>query len=454
MSKSQNISVVWIAVLGSFAVYLLPLVLPHALVLWGAALFRELVSGGEGRDALWIAADVGLALIVQGITGLLLFWVFRRPAWHRLLVLVAAVPILFATIEWTYLVTLPSHFLIERDAAAEQGDWSVTCTVPQAHLVNVKSPVDGSLEQAAQAWVVFSEDLQLAVLRMPGCRLDKLNLRYSNANPRISFVIPGGGVLYNRRENQTPPRTRWYFSRPGFDSLELDEPLQHSKLDGWPILSTDGAWVAWVRRQDDGRTSAPSVHIRAVHSAEEMEIGLSGVTPGSFQLLALDMDSREVTLARNLREFIGVGLDGTVRWGPLKPEGVTPQYSTFRRLGRGWVAWDGYKEHDAYVVSWSLPHGTGIHRLPKGRSITSVALDPEGKLIAISVSGAYSIGSVPDAITVLRVADRREVFRRYLPKHTRSQVAFLSPHFFAYSTRGDVRVMQIPDSLYGSADHE
>lgn len=445
MRKSKNKSAWWIAVLGSFAVYLFPLVLPHALVPWGAALFREIVGRPEGRDPLWIAADVGLALMVQGAAGLLLYWFLYRPAWHRFLALLAAVPIFFATVQWAYLVIIPSHFLIQADTAPEQGDWSVACTVPQAHLASVKSPVDLSLEQAAQAWVVFSEDLQLAVLQMPGCRLDKIDLIYSNVNPRISFVVPGGGTLYHRHEPRTLPRSTWYFSRPGVEPIALEEPLHHSKFDGWPILSTDGEWVAWIQRRGDGHSSVPSVLIRAVRRLEEMELDLNGFAPGSFQLLALDMDVQEVTLARNLREFMGIGLDGKVRWGPVKPEGVTPQYSTFRRIGQGWVAWDGYKERDAYVVSWALSHGTGIHRIPKGRSINAVALDPEGKFIAVSVSGAYSVGNARDAVSVLRVADGSEVFRRYLPKHTRSQVAFLGPRSFAYSTRAEVRVMHIPD---------
>ncbi|MFQ5989901.1 MAG: hypothetical protein ACE5K9_08300 [Candidatus Methylomirabilales bacterium] len=445
MSNSKNRSAFWLALVASFSIYLLPLVLPHSTLPWGALLVMEIF--GEGRKAMWIAADLGFALALQCAAALLLYRFFRRPAWHRFLALVAAVPVLFATVQWTYLAIIPSHFLIEPDRRPELGQWAVACTIPQARLARLKSPVDLSLEHAAQAWVVHAEDLRLALLQMPGCRLDSMDLTYSNVSPRISFVVPGGGTLYNRREPQTPHRAAWYFSRPGVDPIHLQEPSHYSKLDGWPILSTDGRWIAWIQRHptNNGHTPAPTLLVQALRSAEEREIRLSRFSPGTFQLLALDMVSEEVTLARNLREFMGIGLDGRVRWGPVKPKDVTAQPSTFRRTGQAWVAWDGYKERDAYVISWSTPHGAGTYRVPKGRRITSVAVDPEGEFIAVSVSGAYSIGNAQDAVSVFRVPNGSEVFRRYLPKHTRSQVAFLGPDFFAYSTRGEVRVLHLPD---------
>jgi hypothetical protein len=50
-----------ISFIGSFGVYLAPLIGPHAIWLLGESLFHEL-SGRVHREAGWIAADVALAL--------------------------------------------------------------------------------------------------------------------------------------------------------------------------------------------------------------------------------------------------------------------------------------------------------------------------------------------------------------------------------------------------------
>src|SRR5206468_3128132 len=52
-------STVWFALLGPFSVYLLPIVLPHAVKPWGLALLGE-IRGSSNRNVLWIVADVGL----------------------------------------------------------------------------------------------------------------------------------------------------------------------------------------------------------------------------------------------------------------------------------------------------------------------------------------------------------------------------------------------------------
>jgi hypothetical protein len=112
------------------------------------------------------------------------------------------------------------------------------------------------------------------------------------------------------------------------------------------------------------------------------------------------------------------------------------------------VAWDGYREREAYHVAWSTSSGQGRHRIPRGRSPAAVAVDPEGRHVALSVSGSYSIGEVPDAVVVVRTTDGAEVFRRYLPRYARSTVAFLGTEFFAYTGveegRSRLRVLRVP----------
>ncbi len=53
------------ALLLSFLVYLLPLAGRHGVWFWGLALWGEFAEGYSKREALWLAADAGQAVILQ-----------------------------------------------------------------------------------------------------------------------------------------------------------------------------------------------------------------------------------------------------------------------------------------------------------------------------------------------------------------------------------------------------
>src|SRR5439155_705616 len=140
---------------------------------------------------------------------------------------------------------------------------------------------------------------------------------------------------------------------------------------------------------------------------------------------------------------------------PRLSRDVEPLSMTFGRVGgNGWIAWDGYRDDAPYRVAWVLPAGRGVYRVPKGRSIVGVDVDAAGTLIALSVSGTLSIGGVRDAVVVLRAADGGEVFRRFLPRYTRTAVTFLDGGRFAYTDwvgdRAEVRVLRIATRCVGS----
>ena len=82
--------------------------------------------------------------------------------------------------------------------------------------------------------------------------------------------------------------------------------------------------------------------------------------------------------------------------------------------------------------------------------ITSLAVSPDGRYIAVSVNTTLSIGDLDDAVFVIRTSDGAEVFRRYLKVYTRSAVAFLGGECFAYTESRDrpdgLRVLKIPSS--------
>ncbi len=77
-----------------------------------------------------------------------------------------------------------------------------------------------------------------------------------------------------------------------------------------------------------------------------------------------------------------------------------------------------------------------------------MAVSSDGAYIALSTSSGLNIGSVPDAVYVLRSADGSEVFRRTLPRYSRSQLALLGPRHLAYTrydgTRQWIEVVELP----------
>jgi hypothetical protein len=164
---------------------------------------------------------------------------------------------------------------------------------------------------------------------------------------------------------------------------------------------------------------------------------------GIVQLVQLDTKARELIVARGLSELFWIGFDGRVHRTLPKPALVEPQPQTFRLVADGWVAWDAYRDNEPYRVAWSLPSGKGNLRVPKGRSITALAVSPDARWIAVSVTSGISIGSTLDAVFVIRAADGAEVFRKYFPKYTRSSVAFPDSGRFVYSNLEGVNVLKI-----------
>ena len=81
--------------IGSFACYLLPIITPHVTVVWGVALWAEMTGAAAARPMAWLAADLGLALVVQMAAGGIIYWVARRPTMVRGLTLLATVPLFY-----------------------------------------------------------------------------------------------------------------------------------------------------------------------------------------------------------------------------------------------------------------------------------------------------------------------------------------------------------------------
>lgn len=94
-------------------------------------------------------------------------------------------------------------------------------------------------------------------------------------------------------------------------------------------------------------------------------------------------------------------------------------------------------------MAWSLAAGSGSCRVLKGRSINSIAVSPDGELIALSVATSLNIGHIKDAIYVLRVRDGAVIFRRYLDTYTRTPVLFPANDLFLYSAGRGTQLLRV-----------
>ena len=172
---------------------------------------------------------------------------------------------------------------------------------------------------------------------------------------------------------------------------------------------------------------------------------LAPLGPASYVLMDVDTQTREILVWRDDRPLV-VGFDGRSRPVPFEPAEIRAQSSTYLRLGQGWVAWDAYREDGPYQIGWSLSGGSGRHRTNTGRSVTSAAVDPTGRLIAISETTTLSIGHARDVVYVLRTDTGADVFRTYLPRYTRSQVVFFEGGLFGYSNLEGTRILKVAEA--------
>jgi len=426
----------------SFAAYLTPLVGPHAAFLLGEVILDDTghaIHGGADRTLGWIATDVGVGLLAQLALFLMIFWFWRRPGWLRGLCLGASVIPAIFLLNLAYMEAIPIHFLLEPDTAAERTNWPVQCTARNVWIPQIASPptISGFTP-------IVTADVnppnRYGLLDPSNCSVRTLALEQSAAR-YVTYTVAGRALYLTA----PPPDARRSWSVFDFASgASVQLGTVGTDAGQFPILSTDGKSIGWLRPVAG---ATPPIQLEAViqkiGAAGERIVSLSALERGGMvQLVELDTRTEEIAVARGLNELFWIGFDGRIR-RTLRPAAVDPQPQTIRLVDRGWVAWDAYRENQPYRVAWSLARGAGSLRVPKGRSITSLAVSPDGRWIALSVTSALSIGSTADAVSVVRVTDGAEVFRKYLPKYTRSSVAFGDAGQFIYTDLDGVEVLAI-----------
>ena len=423
----------------SFTTYLVPIVTAHGIDLFGLVLGHELV---RDRELAWKAADVALALIVQASMFACVWWVVpRSKAVTAGVTVLLLIPSAMA-VNFVYLYAIPSYFLIERDTTPDTSAWIEECAAEGFSLDPVRQGISRGLERRGEAWVRRDNGTQYGILRVPGCLVEPVAIPDLPIAPGLQQALPDGSVMYVTMERGVAGQQYWLLRRGSKEPSRLELP--EGQVDGGPLVAEDGDWVAWVTRSPDREAS---LRIEPLGSGQPIVFSHPLLQRATLVPVELDMKRREVIVNRDLSAFVKLRLDGSVEWGPLTPGAIAAQNDTFRYLDGQWAAWDAYVEGTRYRLGWSTQRGIGQYEAPKGRSITSAAMDARGRYVAVSTTPALSIGSIKDTVAVLRTVDASEVFRRALPAYSRSQVAFLSDGYFAYSEvegmRSRTRVLRI-----------
>jgi hypothetical protein len=439
-----------IAAIGSFGVYAIPLVGPHALSFLGESLLQGLQSN---RPLAWTAVNMAVALAAQVLAGVVLYWSLggarvRTIAWLAVIPLTAALNV-------AYMSEIPALFLIEADTAPERNSWTEHCFVRGAELRPVRTPVTPASPRPRAWWAALPPDGRDTLLRVPGCSLTQAVLPKAGQNPEghldfftsLQFASPAGVAVVEQLDRRTSRRTWSLLVEPGAPLQPLAASSDRHLSP--PVLSHRGDAVAYLETVVG--TGPPVLHrvrVRRTNpqsAAPEVQVDLARLGPASYVLMDVDTQTREILAWRNDRPLI-VGFDGQWRPAPFEPGEIRAQYSTYLRLGQGWVAWDAYREDGPYQIGWSLPVGAGRRRTNTGRSITSAAVDPTGRFIAVSETTTLSIGNARDVVYVLRTDTGADVFRTYLPRYTRSQVVFFDEALFGYSNLAGTRILKVPEA--------
>jgi hypothetical protein len=444
------------ALAASFAVYLSPLVGPHAAWLLGEYLFGELAHGGRGRAPAWLATDVAVAVAVQALIAFLLWWMLGLARAMRFALLLALVPVAVVAIEWLYLIAIPSYFLIDREVAPERAPLAEDCFLPDRALAPVRTPPDVPLERAGRTWFTTPNAGALGILdSCDDAPRPLADLPGSFAT--TPFVLADGQALFATWDAKEGRTSWWRLGAADRRPRALENPpSEPDRLHGaFPILSNDGSAIAW-KEYVAGVTRTPlpeRIIVRRLDGAAPDEtVPLPPPGPTAVELLGVDTVERTVLLfehdyASRAAAVVTIGFDGATRRRSAVSPRIAAQSSTIVVVGDGWVAWDAYRDAGRYRIAWSLGDRRGEVEVPLGRGITAVDVDATGSYVAVSTTTSLNIGRIRDAVYVLSTRDGEEVFRRYLPTYTRSRVAFLAAGRLAYDDKsGDtfgIRLVQL-----------
>ena len=434
------------ALVCSFSVYLIPIVGPHAAFFLGEALWRQTPTL---HNQAWAIADIAVAVALQTVAFAIFYWFWRRRSVTSVAAILIGAVAAVVFVQFAYMLWLPAYFMIEAETAPETGSWPEVCSVSDASMMVFHTPARLPSGGWKEVWLGDSH-AGTSILRMPGCQRTTVTLPRPHMEPggRVDFsigisqVVPGGLALVQRQDVASGAMT-WFLLAADTGQLQpLDLPSTNGSLA--PSLSEDGSSVAWIAPiPGTGPPVLDNVHVRPVApGSRESIVDLSPFGAGSYQIIGVAPNN--VLLWVSLPgKLLSTSLDGREQPTPSIPDRVKAQSQTVIVTDHGVVAWDAYQDEDNYRIAWAMSSGSGVRKIPKGSSITAAAADPSGRFIAVSTSTTLSIGNVRDSVFVFRTSDGREVFRRFLPTYSRTNVVFLGDEFFAYSDAETTRVLRV-----------
>ena len=448
--------------------------------LWGGVLVEDLLEGALHEEQQWLVANAAFAIGFHASAFIISYFSFSRlPSPARVLVFLYSAAVLVVALNWIYLVVIPRHFLVEEDTATEKTDWPVACLAPHFRLVPYRYrsyPDRLHLSRRAEGRVWLSsggahpnpgvpEILDVATCEVTELPIPRIVMGATLSSVSTTevglYAVYWSHALYLQAHGEREVRdgvTIAYVVEPEGEPRRIELPIDVRRHP--PILSTDGEWVGWVEKTggSGGPPNKYRVQLRACRTGKIISLPLSDVGEGQYRLREIDMAAGEVTVTRNYSaDFVTVDLDGTLVWGPM----TVPPAVALRRVGRGWVRWHTDRNLTPKSISWALPKGTGSRRIPGGRAILSVDIDPSREFMAVSVGRTDNDESSPDwarasitqdiptAVFVFRVRDGVELFRKYLRPGAEPVVQFIAPRYFAYGThKWDkvVTVFRIPEA--------
>lgn len=237
----------WIAAIGSFGVYAIPLVGPHAAWFLGESLLQGF---GSNPQIAWMATNVAVAVAAQVLAGVVLYWSLGG-GWVRKMAWLGVIP-LTAALNVAYMSAIPAFFLIEADTAAERNPWTEHCFVRGAELRPIRTPVTQASPGPRAWWAALPPDGRPTLLRVPDCSLTDAVIPKAGKSPEgyldfftsLQFASPEGAAIIEQTDRRTSLRTWLMLVDPGAPLQPL--AASSDRYQSPPVLSHRGDAVAYL----------------------------------------------------------------------------------------------------------------------------------------------------------------------------------------------------------------
>ena len=322
------------------------------------------------------------------------------------------------------------------------------CSVPNSELAQFRAGPFDQMAAAGKAVVYLTKENRYALLELPGCRVTPLADVPSRAGlASVMHITPSGARFFSTYAPGRPSLPYWYSPNPATAPIEvpLDAELTRNAN---PVLSEDGRWIALLSTIRTPNESRNEIILVAPNGQRARSFWPAGVEFSWHELVAIDVPKQELVLSRGLREYLWVKFDGAAVREPASTGALQAQPPTFRWVSDGWFAWDAYRDTAPYGWELSLRGRRISKAVEKLRRINHGAVSRDGRFVALSLETEHGrLLSLRDAVVIYDTASEgAEKSRKYLPRFTRTPVAFLGNAHLAYGDSGRVHLLDLRES--------